>query len=64
MDGRQVVVSLVIITLFVPCVANFFVMIKERGWRTAMVMVAFIAVTAVAVGGFLNFGLRLLGVSL
>ena len=31
MDAHQVVVSLVTITLFVPCIANFFMMIKERG---------------------------------
>ena len=31
----QVVVSLVVITLFVPCIANFLMIIKEFGGRTA-----------------------------
>ncbi len=62
MDGRQVVVSLVVITLFVPCIANFFVMIKERGLRTALAIAGVIVVIALGVGGALNWSLRLLGV--
>ena len=34
-DPNQLIVALVVITLFVPCLANFFVMIKERGAKTA-----------------------------
>jgi ferrous iron transport protein B len=55
------VVSLVIITLYVPCIANFFVMIKERGLRTALAIVGVILVIATAVGGGLNQLLLLLG---
>ncbi|MHB8080096.1 MAG: nucleoside recognition domain-containing protein [Candidatus Krumholzibacteriia bacterium] len=62
LDGRQVVVSLVVITLFVPCIANFFVMIKERGLRTALAIAGVIVVIALGVGGALNWGMRLLGV--
>jgi len=64
LDGIQAVVSLVVITLFVPCIANFFMMIKERGLRTALAMVAFIVPFAFAVGAVLNWVLRTLGVSL
>lgn len=32
----QVIVLLVIVTLFVPCVASFFMMIKERGVKVAL----------------------------
>ena len=42
MDPIQIVVSLVVITLFVPCIANFFMMVKERGMKTAIYMAAFI----------------------
>ena len=59
----QVVVSMVTITLFVPCIANFFIMIKERGAKTALLMTAFIVPFALAVGGALNFGLHALGVT-
>jgi len=39
-------------------------MIKERGLATAVAMAAFIVPFAFAVGGVLNWVLRLLGVSL
>jgi len=60
----QVVVSLVTVTLFVPCIAQFFVTIKERGLATALAMTAFIFPFAVLVGAALNFGLNFLGVTL
>jgi ferrous iron transport protein B len=64
LDGVQAVVSLVVITLFVPCIANFFMMVKERGPAVALAQVAFIVPTAFLVGGALNWALRALGVTL
>ena len=64
MDPIQIVVSLVVITLFVPCIANFFMMMKERGVKAALSMVAFIFPFAFAVGGVLNAVLRMLKVTL
>jgi ferrous iron transport protein B len=57
----QAVVALVTITLFVPCVANFFVIVKERGVRTALAMTAFIFPFAFIVGGTVNLALRAVG---
>jgi ferrous iron transport protein B len=57
----QAVVALVTITLFVPCVANFFIIVKEHGWRTAVAMSAFIFPFAFLVGGTVNLALRTLG---
>jgi len=57
----QAVVALVTITLFVPCVANFFVIVKERGLATAVAMTAFIFPFAFLVGGVINFTLRIAG---
>lgn len=57
----QAVVALVTITLFVPCVANFFVIVKERGLATALAMTAFIFPFAFFVGGVINFALRAAG---
>jgi ferrous iron transport protein B len=59
-DPNQLIVSLVVITLFVPCLANFFVMIKERGAKTAFLMLAFILPYAFLVGGILRYVLQLL----
>jgi len=57
----QAVVALVTITLFVPCVANFFVIVKEHGWRTAVAMSGFIFPFAFLVGGGVNVVLRAIG---
>lgn len=51
----QSVVSLVTITLFVPCLANFFMIIKEMGLRTALLIIAIVFPTAFLVGGMLNW---------
>jgi len=59
----QAVVALVTITLFVPCVANFFVIVKEHGWHTAVAMSAFIFPFAFAIGALLNLALRGVGLS-
>jgi ferrous iron transport protein B len=64
LDGTQIVVSLATLTLFMPCLANFFMIIKERGWRQALAMAGFIFPFAILVGGGLNYLLRAWGVSL
>ena len=64
LDPIQIVVSLTVMTLFVPCIANFFMMVKERGMKTALSMTAFIFPFAFGVGGVLNWILRALKVSL
>jgi ferrous iron transport protein B len=64
LDPIQMLVALVTITLFVPCIANFFIMIKERGLKTALLIVAFIFTFAFLFGGAFNYVLRYLEVSL
>lgn len=55
---NQILVALVTITLFVPCIANFFVMVKERGTTTALAITAFIFPFAFLVGGALHWVLK------
>lgn len=55
MNENQVIVSLVTLTLFVSCLANFFMMIKERGLKTALLMMVLIIPFVLLVGGALNF---------
>ena len=50
----QVVVSMVTITLFIPCIASVMMIAKERDKRTAAGMVALIIPLAVLIGGLLN----------
>jgi ferrous iron transport protein B len=54
----QIVVALVTLTLFVPCIANLLMIVKERGVATAVWMSAFIFPFAFVVGAGLNFVLR------
>ncbi|MFP4623206.1 MAG: ferrous iron transport protein B [Gemmatimonadota bacterium] len=57
----QLTVAAVTLTLFVPCVAQFLMMIKERGVKTAMAIFLFAVPFAFLVGGVLNLVLRGLG---
>jgi ferrous iron transport protein B len=54
LNTEQVVVSLVTITLFIPCIANLFMIVKERGMKTAIAIMAFIFPFAILVGGILH----------
>ncbi|NQT18579.1 MAG: ferrous iron transporter B [Planctomycetes bacterium] len=59
-SSRQALVALVVITLFVPCLASLFVIVKERGAATAAIIVCFIVPYAFFVGGVLDKLLRLM----
>jgi len=61
LDVIQVLVSLTVITLFVPCIANLLVIIKERGWKTATAIVAFVLPYAVLTGAIVNRVVRAFG---
>jgi ferrous iron transport protein B len=54
----QVVVALTTITLFIPCIANFFMILKERGWRTGVAIAGFILPFSVLVGAAVNALMR------
>jgi len=63
-SGIPLVVAMVTINLFVPCVAQFLVMIRERGWRMAFAVGAIILPFALGVGYLLNIILTTLQVQL
>ncbi|MBD3162674.1 MAG: ferrous iron transport protein B [Candidatus Eisenbacteria bacterium] len=62
LDSVQVLVSMVVITLFVPCIAHVFVIAKEHGAKIAAGMVLFIFPFAFLVGGVLLRVLRFAGI--
>ena len=64
LSGNQLVVAAVTLTLFVPCVANFMMMVKERGTKTAVGMFLFILPYAFLAGFALSLLLRATGVQL
>jgi ferrous iron transport protein B len=55
LDHIQIVVSLVTMTLFVPCTAQFFMMIKEHGWKRAVYIALIITPLALGTGSLLNW---------
>ncbi len=54
LNPMQIAVSLIVITLFVPCIASLMVMLKERGWREGMVIWIGTWVVAFFVGGVVS----------
>ena len=64
LSGIPLVVSAVTLTLFLPCIAQFSIMLKERGWKTTIAISAFIFPFAFGVGFVLNRVLLLVGAEL
>lgn len=54
LDPNQTVIALTVITLFIPCVANFLVMVRERGKRAALAIAGFIILYAFGAGALLH----------
>ncbi len=48
---NQITVAIITITLFVPCIASFVVMLKERGWKEGLSIWFGTWITAFLVGG-------------
>lgn len=49
-NGIDLVTTAIILTLFVPCIAQFLITVREHGWRTAVAMAGFIFPFAFACG--------------
>ncbi|MGE5358059.1 MAG: FeoB small GTPase domain-containing protein [Bacteroidales bacterium] len=63
LSNAQSVVALTVMTLFVPCVANFLMIVKEQGLRVGVSILAFVTVVALSTGMALNYALRLFGIA-
>jgi ferrous iron transport protein B len=61
MDARQLTVAAVTLTLFIPCVAQFLIMKKERGWKVAGAIGLFVSLLAFGSGYVLNKALLFTG---
>ncbi|MEI6210519.1 MAG: ferrous iron transport protein B [bacterium] len=64
LDGNQLVVASITLTLFLPCVAQLLIMKKERGLRFALVSAIGITVIALAMGLLVHTVLTWTGVRL
>jgi len=63
LSAVQSVVALTVMTLFIPCVANFLMIVRERGARVAVAMLAVITPIAVLTGAGLNLVLHAFAVT-
>jgi ferrous iron transport protein B len=54
LNGRQLTVAAVTLTLFIPCVAQFLIMKKERGWKVSLAIGLFVSTFAFGSGWLLN----------
>jgi ferrous iron transport protein B len=59
LNSIQVMVSIIVITLFIPCISNVMAMIKELKVKKALVMVFVITLAAFLIGGMINYILRI-----
>ncbi|MFZ5515991.1 MAG: ferrous iron transport protein B [Candidatus Zhuqueibacterota bacterium] len=50
----QAIVSIIVLTLFVPCISNVMAMVKELGMKKALLMVFVITITSFLVGAAAN----------
>jgi len=64
LDPIQLTVAAVTLTLFVPCVAQFLIMQKERGWKVALLIFAVVTALAFTTGWALNQLLVITGLPL
>ncbi|HEX9022547.1 MAG TPA: ferrous iron transport protein B, partial [Geobacteraceae bacterium] len=62
LNARQLTVAAVTLTLFIPCVAQFLIMKKERGWKVSLAIGLFVSFLAFGSGWGLNQFLLVTGV--
>jgi ferrous iron transport protein B len=62
LNGQQVVVSMIVITLFVPCLASFLMIVKEQGVKRALAITGFIVPFAILVGATVGWVLRVFNI--
>ena len=57
-DHLQLVVAMIVTILFIPCVTNFMLIIKEQGSKKAFAIIVSVTACAFMTGGFMNYVLR------
>ena len=64
LSGNQLAVSCITLTLFLPCIAQLMMNVKERGLRIGIAMSIFILFFSFSIGYLVNFVLTILNISL
>jgi len=61
--NNQLFISVVVLTLFLPCIAQLLITIRERGWKIATAISVFVLLFAFGTGVALNGIMNLLSIS-
>ncbi len=64
LNDNQLIVAVVVMTLFLPCIAQFLMNVKERGWKAGVGISVFILFFSFSAGYMLNLLLNILGINL
>lgn len=64
LTGNQLVTACVTLTLFLPCIAQFLMNVKERGWKTGVAISIFILFFSFSVGFIVNLVFDILRITL
>ena len=64
LEGNQVVVTLLVMSLFLPCLATLIVIVKELGLKWALMILIIVTAVSILSGGLLNLLLNLTGIQL
>ncbi len=59
MNKQQIFIFGLVTTLYIPCIAAISVLVKELGWKTAVLITLFTITLAVVVGGLANQALNI-----
>jgi ferrous iron transport protein B len=57
-DHLQLVVAMIVTILFIPCITNFMLVIKEQGPKKAFAIIVSVTTCALLTGGVMNYFLR------
>jgi len=64
LTGNQLLVACIALTLFLPCIAQFLINLKERGWRTGISISLFTLLVSFGIAFLVNLVLNMLGIKL
>ena len=64
LTGNQLLVACVALTLFLPCIAQFLMNLKERGWKTGVGISLFTLLVSFGIAFVVNLVLNKFGISL
>jgi ferrous iron transport protein B len=59
MNHQQLVIAMIVTILFIPCVTNFMLIIKEQGSQRALAIIASVTTCAFITGGIVNYFIKL-----